>query len=117
MYRQIAKRMRELHEGIELQPEERNGGPIVFKNWDKWVDRCEQVINWLDKEIQSKHNEVKAQVEPWRRRGFVCGVPWPVFRRAVEKYREFLVASCGGFDEIKKQLVFAHNDVSDCSAW
>lgn len=112
-YKQIAKRMRELHEGIELQENEREGGPIVFKNWDKWVDRCEQVTNWLDKEIQLKHNEIRAQSEPWRRRGFVCGVPWPAFRKAVENYRKWLVASCGGESEIKRQLVFAHNDVSD----
>ncbi|KAH2985829.1 hypothetical protein KXV25_001005 [Aspergillus fumigatus] len=108
--KQIAKRMRELHEGIELLEEEREGGPMVFKNWDKWVDRCEQVINWLDMEIQSDHNEAKAASEPWRRRGFVCGVPWPIFRKAVENYRKWLVSSCGGIKEIKRQLVFAHND-------
>lgn len=110
--RHIAKRMKELHEGIELLREEREGGPMVLKNWDKWVDRCEQVINWLDKEIQSEHNDVKAQSEPWRRRGFVCGVPWPMFRKAVDDYRKWLVAGCGGTQGIKRQLVFAHNDVS-----
>lgn len=114
-YKQIAKRMRELHEGVELQEQEREDGPIVFKNWDKWVDRCDQVVNWLDREIQSNQNESKAQTEPWRRRGFVCGVPWPVFRKAVENYRKWLIASCGGADEIKRQLVFAHNDVSGVS--
>lgn len=106
----IAKRMRELHDGIELEKEEREGGPMVLKNWDKWVDRCEQVISWLDKEIQSDHNDAKAQSESWRRRGFVCGVPWPLFRRAVDHYRKWLEDTCGGADEIKRQLVFAHND-------
>lgn len=110
--KQIAKRMRELHEGIELLDNEREGGPMVFKNWDKWVDRCEQVTNWLDKEIQSKHNDIKAVAEPWRRRGFVCGVPWPTFRKAVDSYRNHLINSYGGMQEIKRQLVFAHNDVS-----
>lgn len=108
--KQIAKRMRELHEGIELLDNEREGGPMVFKNWDKWVDRCEQVTNWLDKEIQSKHNDIKAVAEPWRRRGFVCGVPWPTFRKAVDSYRNHLINSYGGMQEIKRQLVFAHND-------
>lgn len=110
--KQIAKRMRELHEGIDLLEEEREEGPMVFRNWDKWVDRCEQVTNWLDKELQSKHNETKAASEPWRQRGFVCGVPWPTFRKAVENYRKWLVAAYGGIQEIKRQLVFAHNDVS-----
>ncbi|KAE8318893.1 kinase-like domain-containing protein [Aspergillus transmontanensis] len=108
--KQIAKRMRELHEGVELLDNEREGGPMVFKNWDKWVDRCEQVTNWLDKEIQSKHNDIKAVAEPWRRRGFVCGVPWPTFRKAVDSYRTHLINSYGGMQEIKRQLVFAHND-------
>ena len=112
MYKQIAKRMRELHEGIQLEEEEREEGPLVFRNLDKWVDRCEQVVSWLDREIQSKHNEDKAQSEAWRRRGYVLGMRWPAFREAIEKYKEWLITSCGGPDEIRRQLVFAHNDVS-----
>ncbi|KAJ5788981.1 uncharacterized protein N7518_005992 [Penicillium psychrosexuale] len=108
--RQVAKRMRELHDGVELLEEEREGGPMIFKNWDKWVDRCEQVMNWLDKEIESPQNEAKAASEPWRRRGYVCGVMWDVFRKAVDNYRLWLVNSSGGMAEIKRQLVFAHND-------
>ncbi|OQE38653.1 hypothetical protein PENCOP_c008G05754 [Penicillium coprophilum] len=108
--KQVAKRMRELHDGVELLEEEREGGPMIFKNWDKWVDRCEQVMTWLDKEIESPQNETKAALEPWRRRGYVCGVTWDVFRKAVEKYRQWLVTSSGGSAEIKRQLVFAHND-------
>jgi choline kinase len=109
--KQIAKRMRELHDGIDLLEEEREGGPVIFKNWDKWVDRCEQVTTWLDKELGSPQNEEKAATEPWRRRGYVCGVPWAIFRKAVDNYRVWLIASCGGISEIKRQLVFAHNDV------
>jgi choline kinase len=109
--KQIAKRMRELHDGIELLEEEREGGPVIFKNWDKWVDRCEQVTTWLDKELKSPQNEENAIAEPWRRRGYVCGVPWEIFRKAVDNYRVWLIASCGGIGEIKRQLVFAHNDV------
>ncbi|KAL2853394.1 kinase-like domain-containing protein [Aspergillus pseudoustus] len=108
--KQIAKRMRELHDGVDLEEEEREGGPKVFHNWDKWVDRCERVISWLDKEIKSPQNESKVMSEPWRGRGYVCGVPWPQFRKAVEDYRKWLVMSSGGTDEIKHQLVFGHND-------
>lgn len=109
--KQIAKRMRELHQGIDLQGDEKEGGPMVFHNWDKWVDRCEQVITWLDKEIESPRNESRAAFEPWRRRGYVCGVPWSRFRKAIEDYRKWLVVHSGGAQEIKRQLVFAHNDV------
>ncbi|KAJ5259440.1 hypothetical protein N7478_012421 [Penicillium angulare] len=108
--KQIAKRMRELHDGIELLEEEREGGPMIFKNWDKWVDRCEQATTWLDKELESPQNELKSATEPWRRRGYVCGVPWAAFRKAVDHYRTWLIASCGGIEQIKRELVFAHND-------
>lgn len=110
--KQIAKRMRELHDGIELLEEERNGGPFIWKNWDKWVDRCEQIIAWLDKEIMSAQGDLDSQAEPWMKRGFVCGVPWPQFRKMVDNYRKWLHASYGGTDGIRNQLVFAHNDVS-----
>ncbi|WEW54671.1 phosphotransferase [Emydomyces testavorans] len=108
--KQIAKRMKELHDGIDLLPEERQGGPSLWKNWDKWVSRCEKVITWLDQEILSKHNALKAANEPWRSRGFVCCVPWATFRAAVDRYRKWLEEHFGGESEISKQLVFAHND-------
>ncbi|KAK2732017.1 hypothetical protein FQN55_004278 [Onygenales sp. PD_40] len=108
--KQIAKRMRELHDGIDLLPEEREGGPFIWKNWDKWVDRCEQVASWLDSEIQSPHSESKADAEPWRRNGFVCGAPWPKFRKLVEAYRRWLDTCYGGAAEVNQRLVFAHND-------
>lgn len=107
--RQIAKRMRELHDGVELLEHERQAGPFVFRNWDKWVDRCEQVISWLDGEILSGRTD---RPESWRKRGFVCGVPWATFRKAVENYRIWLADHLGGMKEINRQLVFAHNDVS-----
>jgi choline kinase len=82
----IAKRMRELHDGIDLLPRERAEGPIVWRNWDKWLARCEQVVTFLD-----------------RRGTHICGVEWPVFKAMVDKYRKWLT-SIG-------ELVFAHNDV------
>jgi choline kinase len=104
--------MRELHDGIELLEDERKGGPFVWKNWDKWVSRCEQVASWLDNEIISARNESRSQPAPWQRRGFVCGVQWPVFRRVIDGYRLWLDTNSGGAAAIKQRLVFAHNDVS-----
>lgn len=104
--------MRELHDGIELLPEEREGGPVVWKNWDKWVDRCEQVITWVDHQVVESQKSQSPESEAWRKRGFVCGVPWPTFRKAVENYRTWIEAAEGGNKALKKQLIFAHNDVS-----
>ena len=106
--KQIAKRMRELHEGIDLLDREVEEGPFVLRNWDKWVDRCEEVVSSLDRQILS--NE-KGR-ESWRERGLVCGVEWSTFKTAIDKYRKWLnqyYASKGG---VNGRLVFAHNDVS-----
>lgn len=105
--KQIAKRMRELHDGIDLLNREIEGGPFVWLNWDKWVDRCEEVICYLDKQIMSG----KKGREPWRERGFVCGVQWPVFKQAIDRYRKWLDQYYAGRGGVNKRLVFAHNDV------
>lgn len=111
--KQIAKRMRELHDGIELLEQERDDGPFVWLNWDKWVDRCERVITYLDDQILSgQAGSPKSKSEAWKGRGLVCGVEWPTFRMMVEKYRIFLMEQYGGTDKLRDMLVFAHNDVS-----
>jgi choline kinase len=110
---QIAKRMRELHEGIDLLEKEREAGPFVWQNWDKWVDRVEQVVTWLDQQIiDGKQGSVLSPSDRWKDRGLVCGVQWHVFRETVEKYRIWLEKQYGGIEKIKERLVFAHNDVS-----
>lgn len=106
--RQIAKRMRELHDGIDLLDRERDEGPFVWRNWDKWVDRCEQVITYLDREILSKSS---GKGEAWRERGLVCGVEWQTFKSAVDKYRKWLDDYYKKKGGVENQLVFAHNDV------
>ena len=111
--KQIAKRMRELHDGIELLEEEREEGAFVWRNWNKWVDRCEEVISWLDNQIlATKQGSPLSRSEEWKKRGLVCGVEWSFFRRTVERYRNWLFDQCGGPAGIRQKLVFAHNDVS-----
>ncbi|KAF1995613.1 kinase-like protein [Amniculicola lignicola CBS 123094] len=109
--KQIAKRMRELHEGIDLLPKERAAGPFVWKNWDKWVNRCEQIVTWLDQQVREQQQSgATLSPDDWKHRGFVCGVEWPVFRKTVEKYRAWLDEQYGGEQKVKERLVFAHND-------
>ncbi|KAK5054038.1 hypothetical protein LTR84_002000 [Exophiala bonariae] len=121
--KQIAKRMRELHEGIDLLDSELEAGPAVFINWDKWVDRVEKVICFLDEQVRLAEEEKKAassqgadsttksKINPrYTRRGLICGVEWPVFRRAYESYRARLVKESGGNKAIRSNLIFAHND-------
>ncbi|RAR11980.1 kinase-like protein [Stemphylium lycopersici] len=108
---QIAKRMRELHEGIDLLKEERKAGPFVWQNWDKWVDRCEYIVTWLDQQVrESKQDPSQANVDKWKKRGYVCGVEWPMFRQMIDKYRSWLEEQYGGIDKINERMIFAHND-------
>lgn len=114
--KQIAKRMRELHEGIDLLKEEREAGPFVWQNWDKWVDRCEQIVTWLDQQVrESNQDSAQAPGDRWKKRGYVCGMEWPAFRQVVEKYRRWLEEQYGGADKINERMIFAHNDVSRTS--
>jgi choline kinase len=111
--KKIAKRMRELHDGIELLDDEKNSGPGVFKNWDHWVQNVERIGTFLDQKILSKDaGPIKGPADAWRARGLVLGVEWPKFKATVEKYRHWLDAYYGGPQKLREQLVFAHNDVS-----
>ncbi|PFH58500.1 hypothetical protein XA68_13585 [Ophiocordyceps unilateralis] len=104
--RQIAKRMRELHHGIDLLPHEREAGPAVWRNWDHWLDNVTKIMTHLDAQL-----ETRSSVTPTTRAdGYVCGVPWAQFLDAVARYRAHLIASYQGPRDIKERLVFAHND-------
>ncbi|WPH03502.1 choline kinase [Acrodontium crateriforme] len=109
--RQIAKRMRELHEGVDLLEKERDDGAFVWRNWDKWVFRVQQVVSWLDSQVVDLPAGFKpVGKDAWKRRGHICGVPWKQFRETVENYRAWLDAQYGGTEHVREQLVFAHND-------
>jgi hypothetical protein len=100
--------MRELHEGIDLLPHERAEDPFVWRNIDRWTQRCSQIVSWIDTtaQRQSSSTELTAQ------RQFVCGTDWAKFREVLDKYQQWLYEQYGGKTKVKQQLVFAHNDVS-----
>lgn len=110
--RQIAKRMRELHDGIELLEPERDAGPFVWQNWDKRVDRAEHVMKFVDQQTSSGRRASKVGLgKTAMLRGYVCGTSWTVFRKTVERYREHLEKQYGGREKMNAQMVFSHNDV------
>ena len=108
---QIAKRMRELHDGIKLLKEERDSGSFVWRNWDKWVDRCEEVVSFVDRQVLSNEAKTRAQAR-FKARGLVCGTEWALFKKTVEKYRKWLEEQYGNPRRLRDRLVFSHNDVS-----
>jgi len=110
--KQIAKRMRELHEGIELLEEERDAGPFVWRNWDSWLERAEKIVTYIDEQIVSDQPVDDANAEMFKKRGYVCGTNWQLFKKTVGRYRSWLDEQYGGAAKLRQQLVFAHNDVS-----
>ncbi|KAK4145784.1 kinase-like domain-containing protein [Dichotomopilus funicola] len=108
--RQIAKRMRELHDGVELLNEERDQGPAVWKNWDKWLNQVEKTVLFLDKQALSNSQSLPGGSSGFKSRGLVCGVQWRVFKAIVDKYRRHIESYYGDAKTIRQRLVFAHND-------
>lgn len=107
--KQIAKRFKELHEGIDLLESEIQGGAFVFANWDKWIDRVDQVMAFLDRQVQYSIDGKPAK-KRYTKRGLIVGTEWKQFRNTYYKYREILVQESGGESGIRKKLIFAHND-------
>jgi choline kinase len=110
--KQIAKRMRELHEGIDLLERERDEGAFVWQNWDKWFQRVQDVTMWLDSEVLKHQQSKNPSMDGWQARGFVCGTEWAVFKKTVQRYREWLEAQYTEPGQLRSRYVFAHNDVS-----
>ncbi|KAH0370213.1 kinase-like protein, partial [Aureobasidium melanogenum] len=108
--KQIAKRMRELHEGIDLLERERDEGAFVWQNWDKWFQRVQDVTMWLDSEVLKHQQSRNTSKDGWQARGFVCGTEWAVFKKTVQKYREWLEAQYTEPGQLRSRYVFAHND-------
>ncbi|KAI1311192.1 kinase-like domain-containing protein [Xylaria venustula] len=107
----IAKRVRELHDGMELLEEERDGGPAVLKNWDHWLDRVSEAISFLDEKILAGNlGPVRNAADAWKERGLICGTDWPTFKAMFDKYRQYLYDRYGGSKIVREHLVFAHND-------
>lgn len=111
--KQIAKRMRELHDGIDLLQHERDGGSSSLKSFDAWADNAERIATFLDKQYESSTDDFPRDsiVHAWKADGYVCGAPWPLFKKTVLKYRTYLESFYNGQQEINDMLVFAHSDV------
>jgi choline kinase len=105
--RNIAKRMRELHDGVELLESEVAAGPFVWQNIDKWTKRCERIVEWLE-DAASSNSDVLQRLSVKRK--FV-GADFTLFKEALYKYRHWIEERYSGLDGIKDRLVFAHNDV------
>ncbi|KAI1176417.1 kinase-like domain-containing protein [Nemania sp. FL0916] len=109
--KQIAKRMRELHDGMELLDNEKYEGPAVLKNWDRWLVRVSQALTFLDAKITTGTPGPPGNpADAWKERGFICGTDWPTFKAMFDRYRQYLFDRYGGHEIVRGHLVFCHND-------
>lgn len=92
--RMIARRMKELHSGINLTPGERGSGPKSWAMIPRWIKIIDDMVA----------NTTEAE----QRKVFI--VTWSEFKQFVEKYQNWLYATHGGSDRIKESLRFCHND-------
>lgn len=116
--KQIAKRTRELHDGIDLLPHEREAGPTIFQNWESWHDNVGRIVKFLDERLESSPPESRQHCsgfDAWKANGYVCGTPWPQFKEMVLKHRDFVERCYRDPEDIKEALVFSHNDVGQPS--
>ena len=78
--RQIAKRMRDLHDGVELTREEVAAGPFVWQNIDRWLPRAEMIVEW----IEAGGNAAVGGTAD------VVGSSFKLFKEALRRYRAWL---------------------------
>jgi choline kinase len=105
--RLIAKRVRELHDGIELLNSEIQAGPFVWQNINKWMARAEEIVCSLETLVKDE-SDVLNKLSVKER--FV-GSDFALFKQALQKYQVWLEQIYKGKEGIKERLVFAHNDV------
>jgi choline kinase len=97
----IAKRMRELHDGVKLLDEERKLGPGVWLNIDKWLPTAIDKLEALERKKPGAIEQViQADIK--------------TFKGTISRYKKWVTHRQGGNETISKKLVFCHNDVRSC---
>lgn len=95
----IAKRMRELHDGVQLRDFERETGPGVWCAVYKWLPAAIEKLEEMDKRKPGTiESVVQSDIE--------------TFKKIIARYKEWVTERQGGAEAINKKLVFCHNDVS-----
>lgn len=92
--RMIARRMKQLHYGVPLLPDETSQGPKVWYLIEKWVGLVDKIMTKCNTENQKE---------------FLI-VDWPKFKQLIFKYKEWLWSRYGGNAGLNSHLRFCHND-------
>lgn len=118
----IARRMRELHDGVRLTFTERNSPPTVWTSIDKWLPRAREIVmrrrrkstgrlSDLNLPTLGKFKESKAawQDDSWPE-DIILGQKWKTFELAIGRYRLHMEETYPP-EKLRYDLAFCHNDV------
>ena len=126
----IARRMRELHDGVRLSYTERHSPPTVWTSLDKWLPRAREIISrrrrketgrlsdknlpnlaTLNEKKTASHagDSASRAGDSWSD-DLILGRKWAMFEIALGRYR-LQMEELYPPDKLKHQLAFCHNDV------
>ncbi|ODV88014.1 hypothetical protein CANARDRAFT_26179 [[Candida] arabinofermentans NRRL YB-2248] len=92
--RMIARRMKELHNGIPLAQTEKLQGSKAWLLIEKWVKLVDEIVEGSTLEEQKK----------------VFLTDWESFKKLIFSYQEWLYHEYGGKINVDEKLKFCHND-------
>ena len=120
----IARRMRELHDGVKLTYTERHSPPTVWTSLDKWLPRAREIIAHRRRKLTGRlsynnlpaltklgEEEKKSYItaDSWSN-DLILGQKWTMFELAVGRYRLYMEERYPP-EKLKHDLAFCHNDV------
>lgn len=116
----IARRMRELHDGVRLTVMERNSPPTVWTSLDKWLPRAREIIARRRRKLTGRLSEtnlptlknfkdVRDPGDSWSNE-LILGKKWAMFELAVGRYRLHMEELYTP-EKLRNDLAFCHNDV------
>lgn len=119
----IARRMRELHDGVRLSFTERNNPPSVWTTLDKWLPRAREIVARRRRKLTGRlsHTNLptlktleeakKKQEKPdsWSD-DLILGRRWEMFELALGRYRLHM-EELYPIEKLRVNLAFCHNDV------
>jgi choline kinase len=119
----IARRMRELHDGVKLTHTERRSPPAVWTCLDKWLPRAREIIaqrqRKLTGRLSDKNLPTLAKLKETKNSSVTCDSwsndlilshKWASFEIALGRFRLYMEEQYPP-QKLKHDLAFCHNDV------
>ena len=116
----IARRMRELHDGVKLSHLEKHSMPTVFQMLDKWLPRAREIIAHRRRKGTGRLSDLnlpslgsRKAIDHhnfWSSDHLILAQKWQMFELALGRYRLFMEEQYPP-QVLKHSLALCHNDV------